>query len=117
MTVLGKASSVTAAVTARAVSTTTRCCPPSTFTSSSSPGISQKSPFSSESDTDFHNNSSVWAQPNQTTVIYQKMEMKCPEIMTDYAKCVINKQNEGALIQGACEKEFIAVMDCFKSVR
>ena len=45
------------------------------------------------------------------------MEMKCPQVMTEYAKCVINKQNEGALIKGACDEKFIAVMDCFKSVR
>ena len=111
MTVLSKASAT--AVTARAVSTR---CPP-TFTSSSSLGI-QKSTFTSSSGSDTNSPTSVvWSQPNQTTLIYQRMEMKCPQVMTEYAKCVINKQNEGALIRGACEEKFIAVMDCFKSVR
>ena len=113
MTVLGKASAT--AMTARAVSTT-RC--PTTFTSSSSSLGIQKSTFTSSSDSDTNSPTSVvWSQPNQTTLIYQRMEMKCPQVMTEYAKCVINKQNEGALIRGACDEKFIAVMDCFKSVR
>lgn len=114
MTVLGKASAT--AVTARAVSTTR--CPSSTFTSSSSSLGIQKSTFTSSSGSDTNSTTSVvWSQPNQTTLIYQRMEMKCPQVMTEYAKCVINKQNEGALIRGACDEKFIAVMDCFKSVR
>lgn len=58
----------------------------------------------------------VW-QPNQTTVTFQRMEKKCPDVMKSYAKCVIDKQNSGALIQGACEEQFQAVMDCFRTVR
>lgn len=45
------------------------------------------------------------------------MELKCPNVLKEYAQCVINKQNDGALIQGACEDKFKMVMDCFKSVR
>ena len=45
------------------------------------------------------------------------MEVKCPDVIKEYAQCVINKQNDGALVQGACEEQFMEVMDCFKSVR
>ncbi|KAL3770202.1 hypothetical protein ACHAWU_009142 [Discostella pseudostelligera] len=59
---------------------------------------------------------SIW-QPNQTTTIFQKMEMTCPDVMKEYAQCVINKQNSGALTQDACAVQFRAVMECFRSVR
>mmetsp|Transcript_25077 Transcript_25077/g.47968 ORF Transcript_25077/g.47968 Transcript_25077/m.47968 type:complete len:131 (-) Transcript_25077:400-792(-) len=58
----------------------------------------------------------VW-QPNQTTVIFQRMEETCPDVMKTYARCVIDKQNGGALVQGACDESFQAVMNCFRSVR
>mmetsp|Transcript_4569 Transcript_4569/g.10027 ORF Transcript_4569/g.10027 Transcript_4569/m.10027 type:complete len:127 (+) Transcript_4569:167-547(+) len=58
----------------------------------------------------------VW-QPNQTTVILQRMEETCPDVMKTYARCVIDKQNGGALVQGACDESFQAVMNCFRSVR
>mmetsp|Transcript_42906 Transcript_42906/g.73189 ORF Transcript_42906/g.73189 Transcript_42906/m.73189 type:complete len:141 (+) Transcript_42906:237-659(+) len=58
----------------------------------------------------------IW-QPNQTTVLFQRMEQSCPDVMQAYAKCVIHKQNSGALVKDACGKEFQAVMDCFRSVR
>mmetsp|Transcript_13749 Transcript_13749/g.29107 ORF Transcript_13749/g.29107 Transcript_13749/m.29107 type:complete len:120 (+) Transcript_13749:95-454(+) len=56
-------------------------------------------------------------QPNQTTVIFQRMEKNCPDVLKAYAKCVIEKQNSGALVQGACDEQFKAVMNCFRSVR
>ncbi len=56
-------------------------------------------------------------QPNQTTVIFQRMEKTCPDVMKAYAKCVIEKQNSGALVQGACDEQFQRVMNCFRSVR
>ena len=67
------------------------------------------------------NNSAVddnfgW-QPNQATVIFQRMEETCPDALKSYARCVIEKQNSGALVQGACEEPFQAVMNCFRSVR
>ena len=65
---------------------------------------------------DLENNFGIW-QPNQITTIYQTMEKQCPDVLKEYAQCVINKQNEGALVQGACEEKFMNVMDCFKSVR
>lgn len=56
-------------------------------------------------------------QPNQTTVIFQRMEKNCPDVLKAYAKCVIEKQNSGALVQGACDEQFQVVMNCFRSVR
>jgi len=70
----------------------------------------------STSTSDLENNFGIW-KPNQLTTIYQAMELKCPNVLKEYAQCVINKQNDGALIQGACEDKFKMVMDCFKSVR
>jgi hypothetical protein len=58
----------------------------------------------------------VW-QPNQTTQIFQRMEETCPGELKAYAQCVIEKQNSGALVKGACEESFLKVMDCFRSVR
>lgn len=58
----------------------------------------------------------IW-KPNQTTTIFQRMESECPDVMTAYAQCVIEKQNTGALTQDACATQFHAVMDCFRSVR
>ena len=82
----------------------------------------QQSLFSNESnntcttgDEDGHN-FGVWP-PNQTTAIFSRMETKCPDVMQAYARCVIDKQNGGALVQGACEEQFRAVMACFRSVR
>jgi len=45
------------------------------------------------------------------------MELKCPNLLKEYAQCVINKQNDGVLVQDACVEQFRMVMDCFKSVR
>ena len=45
------------------------------------------------------------------------MELKCPNVIKEYATCVIKKQNDGVLVQGACDEQFRMVMDCFKSVR
>ena len=70
----------------------------------------------STSTSDLENNFGIW-KPNQITTIYQTMELKCPNVLKEYAQCVINKQNDGALVQGACEEKFMNVMDCFKSVR
>lgn len=58
----------------------------------------------------------VW-QPNQTTQIYQRMEQTCPAELKAYAQCVIQKQNDGALVKGSCEESFLKVMDCFRAVR
>jgi len=68
------------------------------------------------SSSDLENNFGIW-KPNQLTTIYQAMELKCPNLLKEYATCVINKQNDGVLVQGACEDKFKMVMDCFKSVR
>jgi hypothetical protein len=84
----------------------------------------QRSTFTSDSRDDGDDNEvapddhhfGVWP-PNQTTVIFQRMQVKCPDVIKEYARCVINKQNSGALIQGACDEQFRAVMDCFRSVR
>ena len=56
-------------------------------------------------------------QPNQTTLIFQRMEQQCPQELKAYAQCVIEKQNNGALVKGACEESFGRVMDCFRRVR
>jgi hypothetical protein len=58
----------------------------------------------------------VW-QPNQITTIFQRMEATCPDALNAYARCIIEKQNNGALVQGACEESFERVMECFKNVR
>ena len=58
----------------------------------------------------------IW-RPNQSTVAFQRMEQECPDVLSSYARCVIDRQNTGALTQGACEEEFQAVMSCFRSVR
>ena len=55
--------------------------------------------------------------PNKITVVYQRMQVQCPDVIKAYARCVIDKQNSGALIQNACEDEFRKVRDCFRSVR
>ena len=61
-------------------------------------------------------NLGVW-QPNQTTTIIRRMEQTCPDVMREYAQCVIEKQNEGALVKGACEESFGRVMECFRGCR
>ena len=84
----------------------------------------QRSPFTSDSKDDGDNDKvapddhhlGVWP-PNQTTVIFQRMQVKCPDVIKAYARCVIDKQNNGALIRGACDEQFRAVIDCFRSVR
>lgn len=58
----------------------------------------------------------VW-QPNQITMIFQRMEATCPDALNAYARCIIEKQNNGALVEGACEESFKRVMECFKIVR
>lgn len=58
----------------------------------------------------------IW-RPNQSTVAFQRMEQECPDALSSYARCVIDRQNSGALTQGACEDEHRAVMSCFRSVR
>jgi hypothetical protein len=56
-------------------------------------------------------------QPNQTTKIFTRMEQQCPEVLKEYAQCVIEKQNNGVLVKGACDESFKRVMDCFRRVR
>ncbi|KAL3799789.1 hypothetical protein HJC23_010439 [Cyclotella cryptica] len=56
-------------------------------------------------------------QPNQLTMIFQRMEATCPDDLKAYARCVVEKQNKGALVQGACEESFQRVMDCYRTVR
>ena len=58
----------------------------------------------------------IW-QPNQTTRIFQRMEKTCPDALKAYAQCVIEKQNNGVLVKGACDESFGKVMDCFRTVR
>lgn len=85
---------------------------------------SQRSHFTSDSNDDSCEDASaldddhfgVWP-PNKMTVVYQRMQVECPDIIKAYARCVIDKQNSGALIQNACEDEFRRVRDCFRSVR
>ena len=87
---------------------------------------SQRSHFTSDSNEDSCEDASsaldddhyfgVWP-PNKMTVVYQRMQVECPDIIKAYARCVIDKQNSGALIQNACEDEFRRVRDCFRSVR
>jgi len=86
---------------------------------------SQRSHFTSDSNDDSCEGASamdddqyfgVWP-PNKMTVVYQRMQVECPDIIKAYARCVIDKQNSGALIQNACEDEFRRVRDCFRSVR
>mmetsp|Transcript_33021 Transcript_33021/g.67462 ORF Transcript_33021/g.67462 Transcript_33021/m.67462 type:complete len:178 (+) Transcript_33021:67-600(+) len=56
-------------------------------------------------------------QPNQTTSTFTKMKSTCPDLMKAYAQCVIQKQNEGVLEQGACQVEYEQLMECFRMVR
>ena len=86
---------------------------------------SQRSHFTSDSNDDSCEDASsaldddhfgVWP-PNKMTVVYQRMQVECPDIIKAYARCVIDKQNSGALIQNACDDEFRRVRDCFRSVR
>ena len=74
----------------------------------------------------------IW-QPNQTTSTFTKMlntndasgrlssnntnNHNCKEIISAYAQCVITKQNKGVLTKGVCEKEYNALMDCFRAAR
>ena len=71
----------------------------------------------------------LW-QPNQTTTTFTKMlnnnvsagnnsnsNKNCKEIIKAYAQCVITKQNEGILTKGVCEKEYNALMECFRAAR
>ncbi|KAL9185540.1 hypothetical protein ACHAXT_003317 [Thalassiosira profunda] len=78
--------------------------------------FAQTASLSTSEGSDDDDHYGVWP-PNQTTVIFQRMEETCPDVLTAYAQCVTNKQNGGALTQGACEEEFRAVMGCFRSVR
>jgi hypothetical protein len=87
--------------------------------------VAQRSPFTSNSRDNGDDDNEVapddhhfgvWP-PNQTTVIFQRMQVTCPDVIKAYSSCVVNKQNSGALIQGACDEQFRAVMDCFRSVR
>lgn len=98
-------------------------------------GSSNKAPFSGDSqnfnhgrnnlhdegtadinDDEDRDNFGMW-KPNQITTIFREMEISCPDVMRAYAQCVVEKQNSGALIQGACDVQFTAVMDCFRSAR
>ena len=63
-----------------------------------------------------NNDTTTW-QPNQTTSTFTKMQSTCPDLMKAYAQCVIQKQTEGVLEQGACEVEYEKLMDCFRMVR
>merc|ERR1719291_366038 len=70
----------------------------------------------SASSDDEENYYGVW-RPNRTTVAFERMERTCPSELEAYARCVIDKQNAGALTLGACEEQFREVMNCFRSVR
>eukprot|EP00571_Detonula_confervacea_P015407 CAMPEP_0172305762 /NCGR_PEP_ID=MMETSP1058-20130122/6999_1 /TAXON_ID=83371 /ORGANISM="Detonula confervacea, Strain CCMP 353" /LENGTH=111 /DNA_ID=CAMNT_0013017467 /DNA_START=29 /DNA_END=364 /DNA_ORIENTATION=- len=111
MTPFGKASGAVAAA-ARGVERCASNSLPKAFSAPFSSGSNNDDVVDDNDDNHF----GVW-QPNQTTVIFQRMEDKCPDIMKAYASCVVDKQNSGALVQGACEEKFRAVMDCFRSVR
>ncbi|KAK1743517.1 hypothetical protein QTG54_006138 [Skeletonema marinoi] len=68
------------------------------------------------SDTTTTTTTTTW-QPNQTTSTFTKMKSTCPDLMKAYAQCVIQKQNEGVLEQGACQVEYEQLMECFRMVR
>ena len=76
----------------------------------------KKSSFSNDANDANVGGGNIWA-PNQTTVVFQRMEETCPEVITAYARCVIEKQNNGVLVRGACEEQFQAVMRCFRASR
>ena len=101
------------AVASRAVNRATASSLPASLSTNS---VTNSTHHFSTSTSDLENNFGIW-KPNQITTIYQAMEIKCPDVLKEYAQCVINKQNEGVLVQGACEEKFMNVMDCFKSVR
>ena len=104
-------------IASRAVNQYTKSSLPSSLPASLSTNkITNTTHHLSTSSSNLENNFNIW-KPNQLTTIYQAMEIKCPNLLKEYATCVINKQNEGALVQGACEEQFRMVMDCFKSVR
>mmetsp|Transcript_37656 Transcript_37656/g.80408 ORF Transcript_37656/g.80408 Transcript_37656/m.80408 type:complete len:112 (+) Transcript_37656:14-349(+) len=79
--------------------------------------IAHRSPFSDSTNGTCDDEFGATWQPNQTTTLFRRMERTCPDVLKAYARCVVHKQNSGALFQGACEEQFRAVMDCFRSVR
>ena len=117
-----------------------------TIISNAKRSFSSNSNSSSSSDDDQNNTATsqptnndntvttLW-QPNQTTLTFTKMlnnntnvasgrpsstntnNHNCKEIIQAYAQCVITKQNEGVLTKGVCEKEYNALMDCFRAAR
>jgi hypothetical protein len=128
MSTLGKAAGSAAARGCAAITTNLSITPPRASSIVGSNTVSsQRSHFTSDSNDDSSEDAStalddndhyfgVWP-PNKMTVVYQRMQVKCPDIIKAYARCVIDKQNSGALIQNACEDEFRKVRDCFRSVR
>ncbi len=91
------------------------------------------SPSSSQPTNNRRASSTTTWQPNQTTSTFTKMlnnnnnvatgrpssnntsNHNCKEIIKAYAQCVITKQNEGILTKGVCDKEYKALMDCFRA--
>lgn len=123
---LGKAAGSTAARGCAAITTNLSATPPPRASSvvNSNAVSTHRSHFTSDSNDDSCEVASaldddhfgIWP-PNKMTIVYQRMQVECPDVIKAYARCVIDKQNSGALIQNACEDEFRRVRDCFRSVR
>lgn len=80
--------------------------------------------------TGHHGNSTIYLErpPNQLTRHIGQMKQVCPDVMQQYATCVLQAQEEqddegdgtssGArTLHRACEAEFQAVKECFRQVR
>jgi hypothetical protein len=125
MSTIGKAAAATRGCAA--ITTNLSITPPRASSAVGSNTVSsQRSHFTSDRNDDSCDDASALddndhyfgvGPPNKITVVYQRMQVQCPDVIKAYARCVIDKQNSGALIQNACEDEFHKVRDCFRSVR
>ena len=55
--------------------------------------------------------------PNRFTTYVTRMKETCPDVMKQYATCVLDEQEAGTTLHRACETEFRAVKECFRLVR
>eukprot|EP00567_Pseudictyota_dubia_P009506 CAMPEP_0197445634 /NCGR_PEP_ID=MMETSP1175-20131217/10802_1 /TAXON_ID=1003142 /ORGANISM="Triceratium dubium, Strain CCMP147" /LENGTH=76 /DNA_ID=CAMNT_0042976625 /DNA_START=37 /DNA_END=267 /DNA_ORIENTATION=- len=56
-------------------------------------------------------------KPNQMTVAFNEMKLRCPDEMRRYAECVLANHKSGILEKGSCSAEFALVKDCFRASR
>ena len=63
------------------------------------------------------NNNNVASSRASGNNISNTNNHNCKEIIQAYAQCVITKQNEGVLTKGVCDREYKALMDCFRAAR